>query len=612
MKRVMLFLWLIPFLLFGQARNTITNDGTKNPYWYMGYDVTAKAAIGVDQNHKLYNTFTIRDQGSVGSETFVPGWLSGSGWKLNYQNNEYTLTIDNLDIRGTFSAREFLINQTNIGNGNWLISSGAKVDSVGPTPTTPYFIVENVTNHNIAPFVVGDIIMCQMVDPSGKVFNSSGDLTNNGYLIKRLVFRVIGVTGLKVSYATLTGAPTNVGIVEKGDTFVRIGNLTNTARQGMVGIYADEQYSPYIRITDSLDSWAATKDFSKIRVQLGRLYFTSPTFGAIDTYGLYAQGNIYLENGSIALSDSGYVKAGKTNYADATAGFFLGNDAGTPKFNIGNSTKYLKWTGTTLDIKGNVTLDNQSSISISGFSNDAGFITSADAGIKTTYSTTAPSTPGIGDFWYDTSITNKYIMKRWNGTIWQVTSVYADASGLYADNITAGQVTAGTFTGFTFQTAASGDRIVIGTAAAGTLLFLTDATPQLQIGFDAVGAVYQSRGVTAHYFNNAIFAGGNEVATQSWVNTNYDTFPGFGTTGTTACVGNDARLSDSRVASDVYAWAKAATKPSYTAAEVGAMSTSHAANAITSTQITVWDAKALLLDEAFWTTINGVNVLSKP
>ena len=49
------------------------------------------------------------------------------------------------------------------------------------------------------------------------------------------------------------------------------------------------------------------------------------------------------------------------------------------------------------------------------------------------------------------------------------------------------------------------------------------------------------------------------------------TFPGFGTTSLLACVGNDARLSDSRPASDVYAWAKGATKPTYTAAEVGAL-----------------------------------------
>ena len=38
----------------------------------------------------------------------------------------------------------------------------------------------------------------------------------------------------------------------------------------------------------------------------------------------------------------------------------------------------------------------------------------------------------------------------------------------------------------------------------------------------------------------------------------------------TACAGNDSRLSNARPASDVYAWAKASSKPSYTASEVGA------------------------------------------
>jgi hypothetical protein len=45
----------------------------------------------------------------------------------------------------------------------------------------------------------------------------------------------------------------------------------------------------------------------------------------------------------------------------------------------------------------------------------------------------------------------------------------------------------------------------------------------------------------------------------------------YGNTAGTACQGNDSRLSDSRNAKDVYSWAKASTKPSYTYSEVGAM-----------------------------------------
>lgn len=41
----------------------------------------------------------------------------------------------------------------------------------------------------------------------------------------------------------------------------------------------------------------------------------------------------------------------------------------------------------------------------------------------------------------------------------------------------------------------------------------------------------------------------------------------------------------------VPSWAKTANKPTYTAAEVGAMATTHAANAITSTDISNWNSK---------------------
>jgi len=50
-----------------------------------------------------------------------------------------------------------------------------------------------------------------------------------------------------------------------------------------------------------------------------------------------------------------------------------------------------------------------------------------------------------------------------------------------------------------------------------------------------------------------------------------NTWRPLGTGASDACAGNDSRLSNSRPASDVYAWAKASTKPSYTASEVGAL-----------------------------------------
>lgn len=67
-----------------------------------------------------------------------------------------------------------------------------------------------------------------------------------------------------------------------------------------------------------------------------------------------------------------------------------------------------------------------------------------------------------------------------------------------------------------------------------------------------------------------ITAGGNSFIFTTPSDTN--TWRPLGTGASDACAGNDSRLSNSRPASDVYSWAKASTKPSYTASEVGAMS----------------------------------------
>lgn len=73
------------------------------------------------------------------------------------------------------------------------------------------------------------------------------------------------------------------------------------------------------------------------------------------------------------------------------------------------------------------------------------------------------------------------------------------------------------------------------------------------------------------------FSGGKPVAIgytiaksvpSNAVFTDTNTWRPLGTTGDTACAGNDSRLSNARPASDVYGWAKASTKPSYSWGEI--------------------------------------------
>ncbi|MFW9605927.1 MAG: hypothetical protein ACMV0I_05165, partial [Pseudomonas sp.] len=85
--------------------------------------------------------------------------------------------------------------------------------------------------------------------------------------------------------------------------------------------------------------------------------------------------------------------------------------------------------------------------------------------------------------------------------------------------------------------------------------------------------------------NGKVLKAGSTAGSSAWGTVAYGELTGTPTLGTAAAkdvpatgnaattqvvLGSDTRLSDSRPASDVSAWAKAATKPAYTAAEVGA------------------------------------------
>ena len=58
----------------------------------------------------------------------------------------------------------------------------------------------------------------------------------------------------------------------------------------------------------------------------------------------------------LEVNTSGKIySTGKTDYADADAGFFLGYSSGAYKFDIGTSAKHLRWDGSNLTVKGSLT-----------------------------------------------------------------------------------------------------------------------------------------------------------------------------------------------------------------------------------------------------------------
>ena len=80
----------------------------------------------------------------------------------------------------------------------------------------------------------------------------------------------------------------------------------------------------------------------------------------------------------------------------------------------------------------------------------------------------------------------------------------------------------------------------------------------------------------------------------------------FGTASYTVCQGNDIRLSDTRIASDVYAWAKASVKPTYTFSEITSKPTS-----ITGYGITIIGSDIPTLNQSTTGNAGTVTTLNK-
>jgi len=80
--------------------------------------------------------------------------------------------------------------------------------------------------------------------------------------------------------------------------------------------------------------------------------------------GGVSSANITLAGGST----NPYLSIGQSTQGYANDGIFLGRDSNVAKFSIVNgTTSFLKWTGTSLEIKGSLNFTNQSSVDLGGF-----------------------------------------------------------------------------------------------------------------------------------------------------------------------------------------------------------------------------------------------------
>lgn len=233
---------------------------------------------------RVQNTATF-DQRLEGNITFVSGF-SGAGWRIDSATNH--LTIDHLTVRQSMNVYELRINQIRATNGSLWLSDAAKVGSVAGSTVT----IDTGGGSNMVPFVVNDLLKCQ---------------TWSGKTIKSYVIRVASVTTTQFTFVYVSGG-TSINVVQANDELVRIGNTTDTSRQGSLYLTASDSYSPYIDVIEGVNSASFA---GKTRLRVGDISGISGQTG----YGLWASADGV--NTTLALSSNGYAKVAGWN-ADHT------------------------------------------------------------------------------------------------------------------------------------------------------------------------------------------------------------------------------------------------------------------------------------------------------
>ncbi len=207
---------------------------------------------------------------NIGTESFVSGF-AGSGWQNTLDSGDYTLTVDNLYVRKSMNVYELIINQIRATNGSIWVSDCTKITGVSSwiSGITYYLCTIDTDGGNILqPFDVGDIIRCQK-------------WTGRTIKYYTAIVDAVGSTNedFTVHVANGTDYP------EIGDDVVRVGNSSDTDRQGSIYLTASDSNAPYIDILGGVSTYSFA---NCTKVRLGNLEgITDTTYGALTGYGLW-------------------------------------------------------------------------------------------------------------------------------------------------------------------------------------------------------------------------------------------------------------------------------------------------------------------------------------
>lgn len=247
--------------------------------------------------------------GNLFSKQFVSDFLTGKGWGIYNKpitnaagmlENKWTGEFDNVIVRGSLRVYEMIISQLLGENDNRIFAGMMEVDHYDPETGKVYFDTQGGKLYN--PFRKDDCIMVQQ-------YNGMPNSSNDYYVTKNyeLVITEAGCGSTAdgenrldwVKFDSFTSSiegATPDKLIKKKDTFVRVDNLSDTDRKGIMQIITVGTASPHMDVVYGLK----TDPEGALKGRLGNLEgIVHPWFGRLQGFGeylnnLYAVGDLIL------------------------------------------------------------------------------------------------------------------------------------------------------------------------------------------------------------------------------------------------------------------------------------------------------------------------------
>lgn len=270
--------------------------------------------------------------GDLTSEEFISGFLSGKGWSIRMKEfvnaagvaeKKSVAEFDDLIVRGSMRIYEFIVSQLLGENDNRIFTGMMEVDHYDANDGKVYLKTDNGRLYN--PFRVDDVIIVQQYGD-----NHSQE---SGYYVTKQYEFIVTETGVgeqgedRLDWVRFRNFTTsmeggNESLITEHDTLVRIDNISDANRKGIIQLMSVGEDTPYMDFIYG----AKTDPENSLKGRLGNLGGVyNPLFGWLKEFGayltnLYAVGEFVIAHTGENVSDSIEIAKGqfRTNYRQTT------------------------------------------------------------------------------------------------------------------------------------------------------------------------------------------------------------------------------------------------------------------------------------------------------